>query len=170
MKNLIESDYPQYFSHYINLVENNNVVNAMKSNLTEFVAFTENIPEEKHNFKYQENKWTIKDVVRHIIDTERIFSYRALRFARLDKTELPGFNENDFASNVNTTFTTMKDLLEEFVLVRKSTIKLFESFSQEILPIKGIASGKQMSVLAAGFVICGHAIHHTNVIKERYLI
>lgn len=170
MKNLIESDYPAYFSHYINLVENNDVVIAMQSNLKEFVAFLENIPEEKHNFKYQENKWTIKDVVRHIIDTERIFAYRALRFARFDTTELHGFDENNFAASLNTTAIKMEDLLEEFILVRKSTIKLFESFTLEMLSNKGFASGKQMSVLAAGFVISGHTIHHTNIIKERYLI
>ncbi len=170
MKNLIESDYPAYFANYINLVENDNVVQALNLNLSEIVTFLENIPAEKHNFKYQENKWTVKDVVRHVIDTERIFAYRALRFARFDTTELPGFDENSFSSQVNTSNVLMKDLLEEFVLVRKSTIKLFESFSPEMLSNNGIASGKQMSVMAVGFVISGHAIHHTNILRERYFI
>jgi uncharacterized damage-inducible protein DinB len=170
MKNLLQSDYPEYFAHYINLVENDDVVLAMKLNLSELVSFLEKIPAEKHNFKYQENKWTIKDVVRHIIDTERVFVYRALRFARFDATELAGFDENNYASNVDTTRILMLDLIEELVFLRKSSIKLFESFSDKMLSNKGIASGKQMSVLAAGFVISGHAIHHTNVLKEKYLI
>lgn len=170
MKNLLQSDYPEYFAQYINLVENDDVVLAMKLNLSELVSFLEKIPVEKHNFKYQENKWTIKDVVRHIIDTERVFAYRALRFARFDDTKLAGFDENTYASNVNTSNILMLDLIEELILLRKSTIKLFESFSDEMLSNKGVASGKQMSVLAAGFVITGHAIHHTNVLREKYLI
>ncbi|EOG6896026.1 DinB family protein [Flavobacterium psychrophilum] len=169
MKNLLEKDYPAYYGTYINHVKNDDCVLAMEENLNDFVAFIENISIEKHNYKYQDNKWSIKDIVRHIIDTERIFAYRALRFARFDSTPIAGFEENDYAANVNTTTIEMPDLLQEFILVRKSTIKLFDSFTQEMLVAKGTASGKEISVLAIGFIISGHAIHHQNVIRERYL-
>ena len=169
MKNLLDSDYPVYFGTYINHVQNDDCILAMEENLTVFVNFIENISVEKHNYKYQEDKWSIKDIVRHIIDAERIFAYRALRFARFDKSPIPGFEENDYAANTDTTTIEMADLLQEFILVRKSTIKLFESFSQEMLSAKGIASGKEISVLAIGFIISGHAIHHESVIRERYL-
>lgn len=169
MKNLLDSDYPPYFATYINLVSADDCIEGMEDGLNNFVAFIENISTEKYNYKYQEDKWTIKDIVRHIIDTERIFVYRALRFARFDKTPLHGFEENDFASAINTSATAMDDLLQEFILLRKSTIKLFESFTEEMLSSKGIASGKEMSVLAIGFIISGHVIHHQNVIKDRYL-
>ena len=169
MKNLLESDYPAYFATYINHVQHDDCIVAMEENLNDFVTFIENISEEKYNYKYQENKWTIKDIVRHIIDAERIFAYRALRFARFDRTPIPGFEENDYAANVSTTAIDMTDLLQEFILVRKSTIKLFESFSEQMLASKGIASGKEISVLAIGFIVSGHAIHHQNVIRERYL-
>jgi DinB superfamily len=170
MKNLSDSDYPVYFATYINLVKTDDCVDAMEDTLNDFIVFIENfVPSEKYNYKYLEGKWTIKDIVRHIIDTERIFAYRALCFARLDKTLLPGFEENDYALSVNTDLIDMNDLLQEFILVRKSTIKLFESFSDKMLSAKGTASGKEISVLAIGFIISGHSIHHQNVIKERYL-
>ena len=169
MKDLLDSDYPAYFATYINQVQNDDCILAMEENLNDIVTFIENISEEKYNYKYQENKWTIKDIVRHIIDAERIFAYRALRFARFDRTPIPGFEENDYAANVSTTAIDMTDLLQEFILVRKSTIKLFESFTEEMLANKGIASGKEISVLAIGFIVSGHAIHHQNVIRERYL-
>ncbi|MEO8234534.1 MAG: DinB family protein [Flavobacterium sp.] len=169
MKNILNSDYPAYFETYINHVQNDDCILAMEENLNDFIVFIENIPLEKYNYKYQENKWTIKDIVRHIIDTERIFAYRALRFSRFDRTPIPGFEENDYAANVDTAKIEMTDLLQEFILVRKSTIKLFESFSEVMLFAKGIASGNEMSVLAVGFIVSGHVIHHQNVIKERYL-
>ena len=94
MKDLLESDYPAYFGTYINHVQNDDCIVSMEENLNDFVIFIENISIEKYNYKYQENKWTIKDIVRHIIDTERIFAYRALRFARFDRTPISGFEEN----------------------------------------------------------------------------
>ena len=169
MKNLLETDYPVYFGTYINHVQNDDCILAMEENLNDFVTFIENISVEKYDYKYQENKWSVKDIVRHIIDAERIFAYRALRFARFDRTPIPGFEENDYAANINTTNIDMTDLLQEFILVRKSTIKLFESFTEEMLSAKGIASGKEISVLSLGFIVSGHSIHHTNVIRERYL-
>jgi uncharacterized damage-inducible protein DinB len=169
MKNLHPTDHAEYFGRYINLVKEDDCNDALENNMQEFVDFVEVLPFEKYNFKYQIDKWTIKDVLRHIIDTERIFAYRALTFARFDKTLIPGFEENDYAQNVDTTTIAMDDLLQEFILVRKSTIKLFKSFTEKMLSNKGNASGKDISVRAIGFIIAGHAIHHQNVVKERYL-
>ena len=115
--------------------------------INDFITFIENISVEKYNYKYQEDKWTIKDIVRHIIDAERIFAYRALRFARFDRTPIPGFEENDYAANVNTTTIEMADLLQEFILIRKSTIKLFESFTEDMLAAIDTAGIKSLSVL-----------------------
>ena len=170
MKNLSPSDYPEYYNQYISLINQDmTCINALKDGLDSFVNFMEVVPFQKYNYKYQLDKWTVKDVVKHIIDTERIFAYRALRFARFDNTQLPGFDENDYAKNIDTANVDMQELIEEFVLVRKSTIKLFESFTEKMLQNKGIASGKEISVLAIGFIISGHAIHHQNILKERYL-
>ncbi|MGH2666139.1 DinB family protein [Flavobacterium sp.] len=170
MKNLLETDYADYYSLYIDQVENDDCIEALEENMADFVNFIENnIPPEKYEYRYQPEKWSIKEIVQHIIDAERIFSYRALRFARFDRTPIPGFEENDYVPVSESDKREMSDLLQEFLLVRRATIKLFESFSDDMLSSKGIASGHEIKVLAIGFIISGHAIHHQKVIRERYL-
>ncbi|MFT5884820.1 MAG: hypothetical protein ACI9IP_001277 [Arcticibacterium sp.] len=117
---------------------------------------------------YAPGKWTIKDILQHIIDTERIMSYRALCFARNDKTELPGFAENNYADNTNLYHRTLEELMEEWQLLRASTRALFAGFSDEMLLRKGTASNIEVPVLALGFMLIGHAVHHYQVIEERY--
>lgn len=121
------------------------------------------------NFKYQPNKWTIKEVVGHITDTERIFQYRALRFARKDKTPLPGFDEVHFGNTSNAGQRDIQRLMAEFVAVRQSTILLFNSFEADMLDEKGTASNLEISTRAISFAILGHCIHHIEILDERYL-
>jgi hypothetical protein len=170
MKNLLETDYAPYYATYINQVENDDCIEALEENMNDFVNFIDNfVPNEKYEYRYQPEKWSIKEIVQHIIDAERIFAYRAIRFARFDKTPLASFEENDYVDVCRANVREMKDLLQEFLLVRKSTIKMFESFSDEMISNKGTASDREIKVLAIGFIISGHAIHHQKVIKERYL-
>lgn len=170
MKNLQTNEYPEYFGTYINKVEIDNVVEALEENLDNFSNFIENlVPDSKYEFRYQPEKWSIKEVVQHIIDTERIFAYRALRIARFDKTPLSGFEENDYVPVSEANNRTMEDLMREFILVRKSTIVLFESLTDNMLKSIGTASGKEVSTRAIGYAISGHCIHHQQVIIERYL-
>lgn len=164
-----KQDHIAYFEHYINLVPESDILSALKNNHQSILAFIKSIPNEKLEFRYAENKWTIKQVLNHIIDTERIFSYRALRFSRGDHQLLPGFNENLFAANANLTNTDLNLLLEEFDAVRKSTILQFSQLSDKELLLKGNTSSGENNVLSIGYVIVGHAQHHVNVIKERYL-
>jgi uncharacterized damage-inducible protein DinB len=159
---------PNYFDRYINLVEDVDVIDALEKYGPAYLE------KEKANFEklgdkvYAAGKWTIKDILQHIIDAERVFAYRALRFARNDKTELHGFNENYFAENADTKNRSVTDLLEEFKLLRSLTIIFYKSLDKETLQREGIASGNTISVLALGFTMTGHAIHHMNVIRERY--
>jgi len=169
MKNLQPSEFPEYYTSYINEVKCLDITEALEENLHDFLNFIENIPVEKHEFQYLPGKWTIKEIVLHIIDAERIFGYRALRFARFDATPLAGFEENDYVPISNANNRDMKSLLTEFVAVRKATISLFENFTEEMLLHKGIASNGEISVRALGFIISGHCLHHQNVIRERYL-
>lgn len=169
MKNLQPSEYSEYYTPYINEVKCLDIVEALEDNLIDFVSFIESISSEKHEYQYLPGKWTIKEIVLHIIDTERIFVYRALRFARFDATPLAGFEEDDYVPFSNAKNRGMLSLLEEFVAVRKATIALFESFTDEMLLHKGIASNNEISVRAIGYIISGHCIHHQNVIRERYL-
>ena len=135
----------------------------------DFIKFVQNIPLEKFDYRYAEGKWTIKDIIQHIIDAERIFGYRALRISRNDKTPLPGFMENDYIENTNANGRSIQDLLTEFSAVRHSNLLLFKNFSEEQLVRLGTASNHTISVRALGFLMIGHQKHHQKVFQERYL-
>ena len=134
-----------------------------------FIQFVQNIPMEKHNYRYDSEKWTIKEIIQHLIDCERIFAYRALRFSRNDKTELPGFDQDSYVANSDANQRHLKDLLMEFSLVRHTTLALFKSFSDEVLLRNGVATGFNVSVRALGFIIVAHQEHHKKIFIERYL-
>jgi hypothetical protein len=159
----------EFYQRYLNLVKEDDVVKALKKNSRQFKKFLEKIPKKKIDFAYAENKWTIKELLQHIIDAERVFSYRALTFARKDSTPLPGFDENNWAANAQTTSRKWNDLVKEFRALRKSTESLFEAFDENQLLSKGTASEKEINTLALGYICSGHVAHHINIIKERYL-
>jgi len=163
------SRVPDYFHNYINQVTDDELMRAFANNTSSILTFFKTIPSEKHNYRYADAKWTIKEIVQHIIDAERIFSYRALRFARKDSTPLPGFDENSFAANAKADKRNWNDLMEEFIAVRKSTEILFASFDEEQLQSEGISSGRSNYVLGMGFICVGHCNHHRRIIEERYL-
>ena len=158
-----------FYHNYINLVKEDGLAEAFDTQSASFIRFLETIPPDKYDYRYAEGKWTIKEVLQHIIDAERIFSYRALRFARKDSTPLPGFDENLFAANSKSATRSWDKLIEEFKVVRRSSQLLFNSFDEEQLQSDGISSGSPSYVLAIGFIIIGHAMHHKKIIKERYL-
>lgn len=143
----------------------------MEDGFEKTTSFLKSIPIEKLEYRYEANKWTIKEVVSHLIDSERIFAYRALRFARKDKTPVAGFDENDYALESVANNRTIEDLLEEYTLVRQASIALYKTFGSdsEILKRTGIAGGGEVSVRALGFLIAGHEKHHCDIIRERYL-
>ncbi|MGI9138438.1 MAG: DinB family protein [Sediminibacterium sp.] len=126
------------------------------------------IPLEKINYAYGPDKWTIKQMFQHVIDTERIFAYRALVIARNEPASLLGFDENEYAKNATAVNRNWKDMLTEWRVVRHSTNLLFASFTEDQMKALGTASGQAISVNALGFIIFGHALHHLHVLKERY--
>lgn len=158
-----------FYHNYINQVKEDNISKAFDRYSPALISFFEKIPAEKYDYRYAEGKWTIKEVLQHIIDAERIFCYRALRFARKDTTPLSGFDENLFAENAKITNRNWQDLLEEFKTVRKGSEYLFNSFDEEQLQLNGIASNTPTYVLGIGYILIGHSVHHQNVIQERYL-
>jgi uncharacterized damage-inducible protein DinB len=166
---LSETEYAEFYANYIKLAGAKDLISGITSSFENTLSFLKSIPEEKLEYSYQEGKWTIKDVIQHIIDTERIFAYRALRFARKDKTPLPAFDENSYALKANGVKRTREDLLNEYQAVREATLLLFKSMDKEMLMQIGIASNVNMSVRAIGFVTIGHEKHHCQVIKSRYL-
>jgi uncharacterized damage-inducible protein DinB len=166
---LLSNEYPEYFGKYIAQVADENLIEELEISLHRLIKFVQNIPMDKFDYQYAEGKWTIKDILQHLIDSERIFAYRALRFARNDKTSLPGFEEDHYAKNANGSKRSIQDLLTELAIVRQATLSLFKSFSEEQLLRIGTASNKQMSTRVLGFVIIGHQNHHQKVFEERYL-
>lgn len=164
------TEYAGYFQNYIAQVsEAHPLMEELEISLHKLIKFVQDIPMDKFDYRYAEGKWTIKDILQHLIDAERIFSYRALRFARNDQTDLPGFEENDYADQANADKRTVMQLLTELSAVRHSTILMFKSFSEKELLRIGTANNNPMSVRALGFVIIGHQNHHQRVFSERYL-
>lgn len=160
---------PEYFDRYIKSVEDIELEEALsKYSVNLFYPYMSKLAE-TGNKTYAPGKWTVNNILQHIIDSERVFCYRALRFARNDSTLLPGFDENKFADESMADKRTVEDLLQEMDSVRKSSIDLFRSFDGKMLMREGICFNKNISVLAIGFVIAGHSLHHINFIKEKYL-
>ena len=127
------------------------------------------IPNHKLEYRYAEGKWTVKELLQHLIDSERIFTYRALRFAREDSTNIPGYEHDDYIIPSRANKRTIDSLLQEYKALRASSIKLFESFDEDMLLQIGSANSSNVSVRAMGYIMIGHETHHCNVIKERYL-
>jgi uncharacterized damage-inducible protein DinB len=166
---LRSDEYGVFYGTYIQAVEDKTILEGLSEGLSQLVDFVKSIPEEKLEYRYADGKWTIKDIILHMIDTERIFTYRALRISRGDKTPLPGFEENDYVPVAFANNRSVESLLAEFESVRKATISLFENLKEEQLLFLGTASNNAISVRAIGSIITGHQNHHLNVIQERYL-
>ncbi len=164
-----EGDYNSFYQGYIDRVIHLDVMAALAFAHEKTLNTLESIPEEKGSFRYAEGKWSIKEVIGHIIDCERIMAYRALRFARADTTPLEGFDENLYAPNSNVDPFKVKELVDHLKILRVSTVDLFMTFSDEMLNRKGLANESSCTVLALGYIIGGHALHHCNVLTERYL-
>ncbi len=165
-----KTEYVPYFSSFITLLDSEkSIIDNLKLVQDDFEITLKDISNEKQNYKYADNKWTIKELMQHLIDSERVFCYRALCFSRGDKTDLPGFDQDLFVENSIAQQRDFNELLEEMSVLRKGTIQLFKSFTDEDLLKIGTGSGNKISVRALGMVIGGHQKHHLEVIKERYL-
>jgi uncharacterized damage-inducible protein DinB len=162
-------EVPHNFKNYIKQVDEADLIQALRISGHRMLELVHFIKEEKADFRYAEGKWTIREVLCHIIDAERIFAYRALRFARNDKTKLAGFEENDYAPESNAFGRSLKKIADEMAHLRITSIELFEGLTPEMLTRKGQASTYEISVAALGFVIAGHETHHRKILMERYL-
>jgi hypothetical protein len=164
------TDYPQYFGRYINQVPEDDLEQAFSNQSNILPAFLSSIAEEKSLHTYAEGKWTLREMLQHIIDTERIFNYRALCISRKEIVSLPSFDENLYAANSNANIRSWQSLIDEFFHVRITTEDLYKSFTEEMLEQKGTANNKAINVVSIGFIAIGHVYHHKQVIEERYLL
>lgn len=163
------TDFEKYIQRYLDLIPSDNWLQEMKNATNKTLKIYADLTEEQGNFAYAEEKWTLKMLLEHLTDTEKIFNYRALRFARKDKTELAGYDENAFARNGIANQLSVEILMEEFQMVRLGSIVFFGKLTEEQLSQKGYANGNEISVETIGKLIVGHNYHHLNIIRERYL-
>ncbi len=164
-----ENDYAPYYKNYIDYIEGDNIIKILRDQLSRTVKLFKSIPEEKGDYAYAKGKWSIKEVLGHITDSERIFAYRALCIARGEKKSLPGFEQDDYVREGNFNDRTLKDIIEEYIQLRKSNIFLFNSFSEDALNRRGLANNYEVTVRALFFIIAGHELHHINILKEKYI-
>jgi hypothetical protein len=162
-------DYGIFYENYVNRVGAANLHEAVTQYSQLLTDFFTTLPEQKADYQYAPGKWSLKDLLQHIIDTERIMSYRLLRIARKDTTPLPGFEEGDYATNANAPGRSFSALKEELTALRKSTDLLIQSLTEEQLANTGTASGNSATANAIGYIIFGHLLHHQQIVEERYL-
>ncbi|MET1014858.1 MAG: DinB family protein [Paenisporosarcina sp.] len=163
-------DYPTYYANYIKLVSEGSLKDILLKQLEETTALISNVNEEQAYYRYASDKWTLKEVIGHITDTERIMSYRLLRFARGDQTALAGYDDESYVMEAAFHSRSLSDLLEDFITVRHSTISLIEGLSEASWNKKGIANNGEISVRALAYIIAGHELHHRKILEDKYLI
>lgn len=170
LSQLLPGDCPVFYHTYLDTLKPGvELLEYLENQQTNFPAFLTSIPEDKMGYRYAADKWTVAEVLVHITDAERVFQYRALRFGRKDETPLPGFDQDPWVVHSKASSWDKARILEEYRVVRESTLSLFRQFTEDDLRWKGTASGYPVSLGAVGFIICGHQRHHRNILRARYL-
>lgn len=169
MSRPLDTEYGNFYKTYVDAATGHSIEALLKIHPATIKSFVLAIPTDKADYSYAEGKWTIKELLQHLIDTERVFSYRALRISRNDKTPLAGFDENSFAKNAPVAHRTLTELVKEFLLIREATDLMIGSFQEQQLDYVGNASNSAISLRALCFIIYGHNLHHIRILTERYL-
>jgi len=163
------SEYAPYYGTYVNRVPEGDICQVLEGQLAKTQALLTKVGEARAGHRYAPEKWSIREVIGHVIDTERIFACRALCFARSDKNPLPGFDQDLYVRFANFEARTLSDLAAEFGLVRKSSVILFRSFTEDVWERRGIANNVEFTVRSIPYIVSGHELHHVSILKERYL-
>ena len=164
-----ETEYDPDFGKYVALVPAGDVVTVLGNQVEETMSLLRSVPEERGGFRYAPGKWSVKELVGHLIDSERIFSYRALHFARDDKTALPGYEQDDYIRGGSFDAVPLAELAAEFASVRRATVFLFKHLDDEAWARRGLANDSEVSVRALAHIIAGHELHHRRVLRDKYL-
>ena len=169
MKHPQKDEYAAYYHTYVDKVPNGDIIKILKRQSDQIKKLLKNVSKKRALFRYSSGKWSVREIIGHMIDTERVFAYRALRFARNDQNDLPGFDENEYVRQSNYNDIKLKELVDEFCALRKSNAMMFKNFSDEITLRKGRANSNSFTVRAMAYIMAGHVNHHLGIIKERYL-
>jgi hypothetical protein len=163
------TEYTPYYGKYVTLVPDGDLTACLSRQLNATLALLSPLSEQGAGFSYASGKWSIKEVVGHLMDSERVFAYRALCIGRNDKTPLPGFEQDDYVASANFNERTLSSLLEEFTAVRQASVQLFKNFAEKEWQRRGTANGQEITPLSLGYIVAGHELHHTDVLRTRYL-
>lgn len=163
------SEYAPYYGRYISLVKSDDILVALQDQASVTKALLSSLSEQQVNYRYAPDKWSIRQVFGHLIDSERIFAYRALRIARADQIPMEGFEQDDYVRSGNFENRTMSDLLEEYETVRAATLTLFRNLDSAAWSRRGVANNNEITVRAAAYIMAGHELHHVQIVKDRYL-
>jgi uncharacterized damage-inducible protein DinB len=163
------NEYATYYHKYVSLVPEGNIIETLEQQLEKSLALLSSISEEKGNYRYASEKWSIKELLGHIADTERVFTYRILRFGRNDQAPIEGFEQDDYIANADFASCSLKELTEEFEAVRRASLYLLRHLPDAAWSRRGVASDNEVSVRALAYIVAGHELHHLNVLRERYL-
>ena len=163
------TEHAPEFSKYVTLVAEGDIIQTPEQQIENSLSLLRTIPSDKANFRYAPEKWSVKELLGHLIDSERIFSYRALRFARNDQTPLPGYEQNDYVREADFDSRNLADMAEEFATVRRATVQLFRPLNETEWLRRGKANENDVSVRALAYIIAGHELHHMDVLRTRYL-
>lgn len=164
-----KNDYAPFYETYVSLVLETNILPELEHQIAQTRALLSSISEERSKFSYAPAKWSIRGVVGHLCDAERVFAYRALTFSRGDIVQLPGFDENEYALQAEFDYTSLEDLMTEWSALRTANALMFKHLSQQAWARDGIASNNRITVLALAYIMVGHVRHHTKILQERYL-
>lgn len=163
-------EHNPYYSRYIDLVPEGDILDLLRREIKDTQALLKGVSEEKGNHRYAPGKWTVKEVLGHMIDTERVFGYRAMRVARNDQTPLPGFEQDDYVRFGPFAKSRLSNLIDEFSAVRESNVLLFRDLDEEAWTRRGTANNSPISVRALAYIIAGHELHHRTILKEKYAL
>jgi hypothetical protein len=164
-----KSEYNPYYEKYVSLIGESELIDALEQQPTELLSLLGNLDEEKGKYAYADGKWTIKEMLSHLIDGERIFGYRVLRISRGDETPIEGFEQDGYIENSHANERTFDDLLEELALQRKANLRMLKNLDDQGWTRLGTASENPVSVRALGFIMAGHVRHHMNILRSKYL-
>ncbi len=169
MQKPLSSEFPEYYQAYVNKVDTDDLIPTLQTNLDQVVDFFQNIPEHKYDHKYEEGKWSIKEVLIHLSDVERVMSYRAFRISRNDKTKIEGYDHNAYIFDHDFSHRTKEDAIQDFINVRKASESLLKSIPTSSYTLEGNANGSPITTRSLAYILVGHSLHHMDILKERYL-
>jgi hypothetical protein len=161
-------EYAPYYDRYISLVSGDNILDVLDDERRKFILLLSGRSEADGNFRYAPDKWSVKELLGHINDCERIFAYRALRIARGDQTPIEGFEQDDYVRNADFNRRTLEEMVEDYIAVRRATVSLFRNLPPEAWSRRGVANNNEVSVRAIAYSIAGHDLHHRRILEERY--